>query len=372
MTDHNTDTHTTNECTTNDKGCTYVCVVYLLLIFILIPIALYNGSVLLFQIGMGIFFLPFAVMAAVIILYVAVQIIVLAIERPVVGAIMAFVGVNITMIAMHCPGSLFYLLPSCLWTMAIPPLLIHSIWYLCRTSYYQRKAVVRKAVMVHRFTTHTFTTEENNNNNNVDAVDSSSSSSIGGSSTVENKEKEDEDEEEEKVKDYYWVGEYTAPSALQYVTPNNGDEKQTTSIQLIQQQRFHKIFRVTSDFYQAASLEVLVLPGRPNNAMLKKRLEEGRREMVIKLYFFICFSGVWFWFWSSFYNGRPWAVCSHVGWQTYVPFITLNVMVVLAVIFEMWNEYQKMEFAAVAVHNPAGGEQELVTVVGPQNKKEED
>ena len=361
MTDHNTDTHTTN-------GCTIYQWVYFLAMIILIFTGAFHGPEVLFQIGMGLFLLPFAVG----ILASAFILIIIAICHPVKGVIMAFVGVNITMIAMHCPGSLFYLLPSCLWTMAIPPLLIHSIWYLCRTSYYQRKAVVRKAVMVHRFTTHTFTTEENNNNNNVDAVDSSSSSSIGGSSTVENKEKEDEDEEEEKVKDYYWVGEYTAPSALQYVTPNNGDEKQTTSIQLIQQQRFHKIFRVTSDFYQAASLEVLVLPGRPNNAMLKKRLEEGRREMVIKLYLFICYSGVWFWFWSSFYNGRPWAVCSHVGWQTYVPFITLNVIVVLAVIFEMWNEYQKMEFAAVAVHNPAGGEQELVTVVGPQNKKEED
>jgi len=185
----NTDTHTTNECTI------YHCV-YFLAIIILIPTGLLHGPEVLFQIGIGLFLLPFALG----ILALPVMIIFLAINRLVVGIIMAFVGVNITMIAMHdCgPESLFFLLFSCVWAAEIP-ILLFSIGYLCRTSYYQRKAVVREAVVVHRFTT-----EENNNNNN------NSASSL----------------------DYYWVGEYEAPSSLQYVTPNNGDEKRNSSIQL--------------------------------------------------------------------------------------------------------------------------------------------
>jgi len=226
---------------------------------------------------------------------------------------------------------------------------------------------------------------------------------IGGSSTVENKEKEDEDEEEEKVKDYYSVGEYTAPSALQYVTPNNGDEKRTTSIQLfhnngnqqqgavekngleecscteeeeeevcykIQQQRFHKKFLVTVDLYQAASLEVLVLPGRPNSAMLTKPLEDSRIELMLLSCFMIVFV-VGFYRFSVVWPLQN--VCS--GWQTSLPYITSVVMVMLAMsnnYYNEWKEYQKREFAAVTVDNPTGGEQELVTVVGPQNKKEED
>jgi len=237
------------------------------------------GPVVLLQIGAGLFLLPFLVFFACKILILAFQIIVWAITEPVAGAIMAFAGVNITMIAMHCPFGLLFLPFSCTWALAIPKLVI-SIGHLCRTSYYQRKAVVREAVVVHRFTT-------------------------GGNK--------------------YWVGEYEAPSSLRYVTPNNGDEKRTTSIQLfhnngnqqqgavekngleecscteeeeeevcykIQQQRFHKKFLVTVDLYDAASLEVLVLPGRPNSAMLTKPLEASRRKSKFTSCFLIFHVGL--------------------------------------------------------------------------------
>ena len=149
MTDHNTDTHTTN-------GCTIYHCVYFLAIIILIPTGLLHGPWVLFQIGIGLVLLPFAAgtLASAFIL------IAFAICHPVQGAIMAFAVVNITMIAMHdCPTSLFNLPFSCFVAAEIP-ILLFSIGYLCRTSYYQRKAVVREAVVVHRFT------EENNNSNN--------------------------------------------------------------------------------------------------------------------------------------------------------------------------------------------------------------
>ena len=375
MTDHNTDSHTTND-------CTFFRSVYFPAAMILIVTGELHGPEVLSQIGSGLFLLPFALTILALafmiiagILALAFKIIVLAINRPVVGAIMAFVGVNITMIVMHdCAVSLFFLPFSCAMALEIL-ILLFSIGYLCRTSYYQQKAVVREAVVVHRFTT-----ENNNNNNN-------SASSLH----------------------YYWVGEYEAPSSLQYVTPNNGDEKRTPLIQLfrnngnqqqgaveknglegcscteeeeeevcykIQQQRFHKKFLVTVDLYQAASLEVLVLPGRPNNAMLTKTLEENRRISKYVSIFFIIAAGVFSFpgvviplkMFFGYPNVTDPCICSE--WQTYVPYITLVVMVMLASV--SWNEYYKGEFAALIFHNSAGGEQEFVTVVGPQNKKEED
>ena len=149
MTDHNTDTHTTNDCSI------YRCV-YFLAIIILIPTGLLHGPWVLFQIGIGLVLLPFAAgtLASAFIL------IAFAICHPVQGAIMAFVVVNITMIAMHdCPISFLFFPFSCAVAVDIP-ILLFSIGYLCRTSYYQRNAVVREAVVVHRFT------EENNNSNN--------------------------------------------------------------------------------------------------------------------------------------------------------------------------------------------------------------
>jgi len=134
-------------------------------------------------------------------------------------------------------------------------------------------------------------------------------------------------------------------------------------------------------------LEVLVLPGRPNNAMLTKPLEEKRRRSKGVSIFFILHAGGFSYpgvvmplkrlidnsrdTWDT-YGQDDDNICSHIEWQTYVPYITLVVMVMLAVSNTVWNEYQKGEFAAVIVHNPAGGEQELVTGVGLQNKKEED
>ena len=278
---------------------------------------------------------------------------------------MALTVVSITMIAMHdCPISFLFFPFSCAVAVDIP-ILLFSIGYLCQTSYYQRKAVVREAAVVHRFTeeTTTATIQHRHNSNN-------SASSL----------------------DYYWVGEYEAPSSLQYVTPNNGDEKQSTSIQLfhnngnqqhgavekngleecscteeeeeeevcykIQQQRFHKKFLVTVDLYQAASLEVLVLPGRPNSAMLTKPLEENRRiSKFVSIFLTIhaggfSFPGVVIPLKIFFGDSKnTWCgqdddyTCSE--WQTYVPYITLVVMVMLAVSSFFWNGYQKGEFAAV-------------------------
>jgi len=287
---------------------------------------------------------------------------------------MAFVGFNIIMIATHhCSASFFFLLFGC-GSAAIIPFWICSIWYLCRTSYYQRKAVVLEALVVNRFT------EENN------------SPSLFT-------------EENNSSLDYCWVGEYEAPS-LQYVKLNS-DEKQTT-IKLFHngdqqgsekngleecckeeeevcykiQQRFQKKFLVTVDLYQAASLELSVLPGRPNQAMLTKPLEDKRREAksVSIILFFIAggLSVVGFVMPLKIFiandndNDRlddvPFPLCTQIVWQTYVPYIGLLLMVMLLVSYRLWNEYQKGEFEAVIVQ-PAG-EQEL-TGVGPQKKKED-
>ena len=281
MTDHNTDTHTTNE------GETYFSVYFLAAIILMLTGKLYGPEVL-FWIGAGLLLLPFLIVMAH-------DFIVWAITEPVMGAIMAFAGVNITMIAVYCPYGLFLVAflgfpGSCCFAVLIV-FLLYSIGQLCQTSYYQRKAVVREAVVVHRFTT-----EENNNNNN-----NSASSRVN----------------------YYWVGEYEAPSSPRYVTPNNGDEKRTTSIQLFhnngnqqqgavekngleecscteeeeeevcykiqQQQRFHKKFLVTGDLYDAASLEVSVLPGRPNSAMLTKSFKHSPLELMYNsCFYFVC------------------------------------------------------------------------------------
>jgi len=353
------------------NDCTIVHCFYFLATVILIPTGLLHGPYVLFQIGMGLFLLPFAVG----IFALAVGIVFLAVKRPFVGALMVFVGTNITMIATHhCPESLFFLLFSCVWAAEIP-ILLFSIWYLCRTSYYQRKAVVLEAVVVNRFT------EENNN---INSNNNNSTSSL----------------------DYYWVGEYEAPSSLQYVKSHNRNqqgaekngleeccnkEEEEEVCYKMQQQRFQKKFLVTVDLYQAASLEVLVLPGRPEKAMLIKPLEEKRRRSkFVSLFFFIHAGGFSFpgfvlplkklidssrtsdnkYYGQIVYNDYNNGTCSHIEWQTYVPYITLVVMVMLAVSNTIWKEYHKGEFAAVTVP-PTGGEQEL-TVVGPQKKKKED
>mmetsp|Transcript_16425 Transcript_16425/g.19471 ORF Transcript_16425/g.19471 Transcript_16425/m.19471 type:complete len:415 (+) Transcript_16425:87-1331(+) len=354
--------------------CGIVHCFYFLATIILVATGLIHGPDVLFYIGAGLFLLPFAVWILAFAgapLALTVWGVVLLVKHPSAGVpvAMVFVGFNIIMIATHdCLASVFFLLFGCASAQTIP-IWICSIWYLCRTSYYQQKAVVLEALVVNRFT------EENNS------------------------------EENNLSLDYYWVGEYEAPS-LQYVKLNS-DEKQT-AIQLFHngdqqgaekngleecckeeeevcykmQQRFQKKFLVTEDLYHAASLELLVLPGRPNQAMLTNPLYYKRREAksVSIILFFIAsgFSVPGFviplkiWIANDNDNDRlddvPFPLCTQIVWQTYVPYISLLLMVMLLVSYRLWNEYQKGEFEAVIVQ-PAG-EQEL-TVVGPQKKKED-
>jgi len=362
---------------TPQNECTIVHCFYFLAIIILVPTGLLHGPDVLFYIGAGLFLLPFAasILAfAVGTLAMTVLGVVLLLKNPIAGVPMAmvFVGLNIIMIATHdCPTSLFTLLFGCVSATGIP-IWINSIWYLCRTSYYQRNAIVLEALVVNRFT------EENNPPSWLTPDNTTSSLN------------------------YYWVGEYEAPS-LQDVKPNS-DEKRTT-IQLFHngdqqgaetngleecckeeeevcykmQQRFQKKFLVTVDLYQAASLEFFVLPGRPNQAMLTKPLEDKRREAkFLSIYFFFhvpMFSvpgiviplKILIASRSDKYGPDDLLYCSQIVWQTYVPYISLLLMAMLSVTYVLWNECQKGEFEAVTVH-PAG-EQEL-TVVGPQKKKE--
>jgi len=345
---------------------------YFLAIIILVPTGLLHGPDVLFYIGAGLFLLPFAaaILAfAVATLALTVWGVVLLFKNPFAGVPMAiaFVGVNIIMIATHdCSASFVSLFFGCVSAAQIL-IWIFFIWDIRRTSYYHRKAVVLEASVVNRFT-------EENNSPSLFTEENDSTSSLN----------------------YCWVGEYEAPS-LQYVKLN-GDEKQTT-IQLCHnggqqgaekngleeevcykmQQRFQKKFLVTVDLYQAASLELLVLPGRPNQAMLTKPMEDKRRSakfasifcffhgggfsvpgIVIPLKILIASR-------SDKYGPDDLLYCSQIVWQTYVPHISLLLMVMLLVTYELWNEYKKGEFEAVTVH-PAS-EQEL-TVVGPQKKKE--
>eukprot|EP00555_Chaetoceros_dichaeta_P000047 CAMPEP_0198276298 /NCGR_PEP_ID=MMETSP1447-20131203/65236_1 /TAXON_ID=420782 /ORGANISM="Chaetoceros dichaeta, Strain CCMP1751" /LENGTH=561 /DNA_ID=CAMNT_0043971237 /DNA_START=623 /DNA_END=2309 /DNA_ORIENTATION=- len=315
--------------------CGIVHCFYFLATIILVATGLIHGPDVLFYIGAGLFLLPFAVWILAFAgapLALTVWGVVLLVKHPSAGVpvAMVFVGFNLIMIATHgCSASFFFLFFGCFSARAIP-IWICSIWYLCRTSYYQRKAVVLEALVVNRFT------EENNSEEN--------NLSLG----------------------YYWVGEYEAPS-LQYVKLNS-DEKQT-AIQLFHngdqqgaekngleecckeeeevcykmQQRFQKKFLVTEDLYHAASLELLVLPGRPNQAMLTNPLYYKRREAksVSIILFFIAsgFSVPGFviplkiWIANDNDNDRlddvPFPLCTQIVWQTYVPYISLLLMVML-------------------------------------------